>query len=197
MRRITLLTSFALLLVTGCEETSGITWGGNPVFPKNTTGAPGLKLGWDGVGKYAFVGAKTHRQLNRKTKNLDAVYGVLGGGGIDVTDNLRWEANGGWFQKGVFPPLNSAQRAPLDGEPIDAEGVSTQLTYHVGLPIETSVDLRLYRNDPRFPWRAFRKERYAESWSYLVSGEATVLNQNLRDPDVHTRQKRCATEGRR
>lgn len=161
-----------------------ITWGGNRVFPKNTTGAPGFKLGWEGEGAYAFAGLKTHRQLNEDTNDLDAVYGALGGFGVDLSESLVWEVNGGYFEKGVFPPQNAAQPGPLDGETITGQGASTQITFHRGLPIETSVDLRLYRNDPRFPWRAFKSQQYADAWSYLVSSEVSYITQGLRDPDV-------------
>lgn len=159
-----------------------ITWGGNSIFPNNTSGAPGFKLGWEGNRAYAFAGIKTHRQLNDLTDRIDAVYGYLGGFGYDITDNLRWEVNAGLFEKGVFPELG--QGTPLDGEPITAQGASTQITYAKGLPVETSVDLRLYRNDPRFPWRAFRKQHYADDWSWLVSSEVSYITQNLRDPDT-------------
>lgn len=158
-----------------------ITWGGNPTFPNNTRGVPGLKLGWDGDRAYAFVGAKSARLLNEKTNDLQSNFGLLAGAGYDLTDLLRWEVGGGFFQKGVFPPNSLTD--PIGGKDVQAEGVSTQLTYHVGMPIETSVDLRLYRNDPSFPWRAFREEKPAEDWAYMAAGEFTVLNQNLRDPD--------------
>lgn len=159
-----------------------ITWGGNKIFPKNTTGAPGFKLGYEGKRGYSFVGLKSHRQLNETTNRIDAVYGLLGGVGYDITDHIRWEVGGGFFEKGVFPALG--QGTPLDGEPITAQGVSTQVSYTQGLPVETSVDLRLYRNDPRFPWRGFRSQVYAEQWSFLISSELSLLTQNLRDPDV-------------
>lgn len=162
-----------------------ITWGGSAIFPKNTTGAPGLKIGWQGNRAYAFAGAKTHRQMNEATNRLDSVYGGLAGFGIDFTKAVRWEVNGGFFQKGVFPPTNLAQPGSIDGSPIVAQGVSTQLTYAKGLPVETSVDLRLYRNDPRFPWRAFRPIKRADKVAFLVSGEMTYLTQNLRDPEVY------------
>ena len=159
-----------------------ITWGGNKIFPGNSAGAPGLKAGWQGKKAYAFAGIKSHRQLNDLSNRIDAVYGFLGGFGYDFTPNLRWEVNGGLFQKGVFPELG--QGTPLDGEAITAQGISTQVTFTRGFPVETSVDLRLYRNDPRFPWRAFRRQTRSEDVSFLVSSEVTFLTQTLRDPDV-------------
>lgn len=157
-----------------------ITWGGNLIFPKNTTGAPGFKLGYQGETAYLNVAFKTHRQLNDMTNNLDAVYGLLAAGGIDLTEEIRWEANGGYFQKGVFPPMNPSQPGKVDGTNLYATGISTQISYHHGIPLTTSIDLRLYRNDPDFAFKAFRPEAYSADWSYLASASANYLVQNLR-----------------
>jgi hypothetical protein len=157
-----------------------LTWGGNPIFPKNTTGAPGLKLGWDGEQGYAWVAMKSHRQLNEMTNNLEAVYAVLAAAGWDLTPELRWEANGGYFQRGVFPAANNVQTSAVDGSSLYASGVSSQLTYHQGVPITTSIDLRLYRNDPDFAFKAFRPEVYSDGLSYKASVSGTFLVQNLR-----------------
>ncbi len=160
----------------------GITWGGREIFPKNTGPVPGVKFGYDGERGYVFGGVKTHRQLNDNTNNIEAVYAFLAGAGIDVTPLLRIEAGAGRFQKGALPPIGPGDT--LAGERIDANGVSGQVVLHKGLPIQTSVDLRLYRNDPDAPFQAFRKEEYGPGLSWLVSAEASYLNQNLRDPDT-------------
>jgi hypothetical protein len=156
-----------------------ITWGGNNIFPTNTTGAPGMKIGWDGEHAYAYAGLKTHRQENYNNQRMESVYAVLGGFGIDFTPYLRWEANGGIFQKGVFWPENTN----VDAKAITAEGASTRVTVYQGLPVQQSIDVRLYRNDPNFAWVAFPPEKYDSGWSWLVSAEATYLTQNLRDAD--------------
>jgi hypothetical protein len=100
-----------------------ITWGGNPTFPNNTRGVPGLKLGWDGDRAYAFVGAKSARLLNEKTNDLQSNFGLLAGAGYDLTDLLRWEVGGGFFQKGVFPPNSLTD--PIGGKDVQAEGISS------------------------------------------------------------------------
>lgn len=160
----------------------GITWGGREIFPKNTSPVPGVKFGWEGRKSYAFGGMKTVRQLNDNTNDIEANYAFLGGGGVDIGEMLRVEASGGFFQKGALPPIGPGD--PLAGERINASGGSAQVTLHKGLPIQTSIDLRLYRNDPDAPFTAFRKEDYGSGFSWLVSAEASVISQNLRDPDT-------------
>ncbi len=160
----------------------GITWGGREIFPKNTAPVPGIKFGWDGPRAYAFGGMKTVRALNDNTNNIEANYAFLGGAGWDASDILRIEGGAGYFQKGALPPIGPGD--PLAGERINAAGASAQVVLHKGLPIQTSVDLRLYRNDPDAPFNAFRKEEYGEGLSWLVSAEVSYLTQNLRDPDT-------------
>ena len=160
----------------------GITWGGREIFPKNTSPVPGMKFGFDGKKVYWFGGMKSVRQLNDNTNNIEANYAFLGGAGVDISEMLRVEAGAGHFQKGALPPIGPGD--PLAGERINATGGSAQVVLHKGLPIQTSVDLRLYRNDPDAPFTAFRKEEYAPGVSWLVSAEASYLTQNLRDPDT-------------
>lgn len=162
----------------------GITWGGREIFPKNASPVPGMKFGYDGKKFYAFGGMKTVRQLNDASNDIEANYAFLGGAGMDVSDMLRVEGAGGYFQKGALPPIGTGGADPLAGERINATGGSGQVTLHKGLPIQTSVDLRLYRNDPEVPFNAFRKEEYAPGLSWLVSAEVSYLMQNLRDPDT-------------
>lgn len=162
----------------------GITWGGREIFPKNTGPVPGIKFGYDGKKVYAFGGMKTHRQLNDNTNDIESNYAFLGGAGMDVSEILRVEAAGGYFQKGALPPTGTGGADPLAGERVNASGGSAQITLHKGLPIQTSVDLRLYRNDPETPFNAFRKEEYTQGLSWLVSAEVSYLMQNLRDPDT-------------
>ena len=162
----------------------GITWGGREIFPKNTGPVPGMKFGYDGKRWYAFGGMKSHRQLNDNTNDIEANYAFLGGAGIDIGDILRIEGAAGYFQKGALPPTGTGGADPLAGERINATGASAQITLHKGLPIQTSVDLRLYRNDPELPFTAFRKETYGQGFSWLVSSEVSYLTQNLRDPDT-------------
>jgi hypothetical protein len=104
-----------------------ITWGGNRTFPKNTAGAPGFKLGWEGeVGGrriYAFQGLKTHRQLNEVTNDLDTVYGVLGGFGIDLTSQGPAHRD----QRGLAP-VPQRPDVPMAG--LQAYGVQRRVVVH-------------------------------------------------------------------
>ena len=66
------------------------------------------------------------------------------------------EAGGGYFQKGIVPGLaNQGIKAP-----VNSAGGSAQVVYHVGVPVGTSVDFRLYRNDPDVYQRFFAPETY-------------------------------------
>ncbi|HVO29888.1 MAG TPA: hypothetical protein VMV18_04095 [bacterium] len=160
----------------------GITWGGREIFPKNSSPVPGMKFGYDGSTWYVYGGAKTHRQLNDNTNNIETEYAFLGGAGVDVNPMVRIEGAAGYFQKGALPPIGPSD--PLAGERINASGFTGQVTLHQGLPIIGSVDIRLYRNDPDFPFNAFAKENYGPGLSWLLSSEVSVLTQNLRDPDT-------------
>src|SRR5690606_17198841 len=99
-----------------------------------------------------------------------------------------WEVGGGLFERG--------NPARLDGQTATAGGVSTQLTWHEGMPIGTSIDFRLYKNDPEGYQRFFAPETYPGGCSYTLSAEATYLTQTLADPDrVATSVRQPATAG--
>ena len=79
---------------------------------------------------------------------------------------------------------------PLSGTveaPVNSAGVSAQAVYHVGVPVGTSIDFRLYRNDPEVYQRFFAPEQYPGGLSYTVSLEGSYLVQTLSDPDVFGR----------
>jgi hypothetical protein len=152
-----------------------ISWGGTPVFPRAENLAPGAKLQWTRGPIYAFAGMKTAQIRNEANQELETNYGWLGGFGWDITPILRWEAGGGYFQRGVIP------KQGISGEPTVAAGVSTQVALHVGEAIGTPVDFRLYRNDPDVYQRFFGPESYPGGISYTLSAEATYLVQTLQD----------------
>jgi hypothetical protein len=152
-----------------------ISWGGTPAFPRADNNAPGAKLQWTRGPFYAFAGIKTAQILNEANQERETNYGWLAGAGYDVLPTLRWEFGAGYFQRGVIP------KEGLSGEPTVAAGGSTQLTWHVGQPIGTSVDFRLYKNDPDVYQRFFQPEQYPGGDSYTVSAEATYLVQTLQD----------------
>jgi hypothetical protein len=168
-----------------------ISWGGSRIFTKNgdTSATPGMKLEYERPGVYAFLGAKTAlRQVDQDdgTKEQDTVYGVLAGAGIDVVDELRLEAGGGYFYRGTID--KQELRIP-DGQGRfkvarwDAFGGSTQLVYHVGIPIGVPVDFKVYTNDPLHKESFFRPETYNDDVSFLVQTEANVIGQTLQNPE--------------
>ncbi len=162
-----------------------ITWGGTGIFTNRAfnDGVPGVKLQLTRDNWYLFVGGKTALILNDLpfNKEKETQYGLLAGAGVDLLNNtLRIEANGGYFQKGLAPGLASQSIEA----PVNATGASVQVVYHRGEPVGTSVDLRLYKNDPDVYQRFFRPENYPGGVSFSVSVEGSTLVQSLEDPDV-------------
>jgi hypothetical protein len=159
-----------------------VTWGGTSAFTSRaaSNSAPGVKLQVTRDRWYAFVGAKTALILNDLIHEQETNYGFLAGAGVDILPTLRLEANGGYFQKGIIPDL----AASLIRAPVNAAGISAEAVYHVGVPVGTSVDLKLYKNDPNVYERFFSPEAYPGGLSYSVSVEGDYLRQTLEDPDV-------------
>jgi len=55
--------------------------------------------------------------------------------------------------------------------------------YHRGMPIGTSIDFALYRNDPDREMNFFKPEQYGPGLSFVVKHEGTFLWHTLSDPD--------------
>jgi hypothetical protein len=167
-----------------------ISWGGDSAFTfaqgaglsnsGRPSAAPGLKLQVTRDRWYAFVGMKTGLLMNNLINVQERVYGGLAGGGVDIVPNrLRFEANGGLFQRGLIPFLAQQNiRAP-----INAGGASAQLSLLSGSEILPSIDLRLYKNDPDILNRFFRPESYPGGLSYSITVEGSGLVQTLANPD--------------
>ena len=163
-----------------------ITWGGEDIFPGNSGQVPGLRvMGQWGVGSpwqgYAFVGAKTARLLNEDIHEMQTYYGMLGGFGNSITDLVMWEVNGGYFQRGAFPP--QGEDSEIGGKTVEAFGASTRLTFHQGLPIGRSVDLRLYKNDADLARQMAEPAVYDSGTAWSTSLEGTYVTQTLLDWD--------------
>jgi hypothetical protein len=162
-----------------------ISWGGSGVFTTRAAaeGVPGAKLQITRDRWYAYVGGKTALVLNDLILEKETLYGAMAGAGVDVLETLRLELGGGYFQKGIIPGLaNQGIRAP-----VNVAGISGQAVYHLGVPVGTSVDFRLYRNDPDMYQRFFAPEAYPGGLSLSVSMEGSYLVQTLEDPDVFGR----------
>jgi hypothetical protein len=166
-----------------------ISWGGsrelfkpNPDIPgstgKNPNAVPGAKLQYENGRGYAYVGVKSTLLLDPVINEQRGVLAFLGGAGVDVTPNLRLEANGGFFDRG------KNEAADVLGEPVYLWGASAQATLHSGMPVGSSIDYALYRNEPESIARLFAPETYPGGLSWLVSSEVTFLFQTLKDPAV-------------
>lgn len=175
-----------------------ISWGGtNPfinqsIFPRVQGGAPGGKIELTGDNYSFYIGMKTASiveaqqiKLSDLAGDIESVrigqtnYGVLAGGGVDATENLRIDMGGGYFQQGRFDLTG------LVGERVYTAGISARVLLHdKDTPAPQSIDFALYRNDPNKPMIIFKPETYKPgktTWS--VSLEGTNLWQNLKDYD--------------
>ena len=171
-----------------------LSWGGNPIFG-GTGLVPGIKLNLIKPNWYAYLGAKaTLRQINESdgTKEQDTVFGLLGGAGVDLAPTLTAEVNGGVFNRGTL----DVQQTNVASQALYGYGGSVQLAYHKGLPIGSSIDLLLYRNDPDMPTRFFLPETYDDQVSIVLKSEFTVMGQNLQNVAAPTTTKsQVATAG--
>jgi hypothetical protein len=159
-----------------------ISWGGSDIFTSRAAGdgVPGARIQITRDTWYAYAGMKTALLLNDFILEKVRVYGFMGGAGVDVTPWLRIEGGGGYFQKGIIPGLaNQGIVAP-----VNSAGGSAQIVFHKGVPVGTSIDFRLYRNDPEIYDRFFAPELYPGGLALTVSAEATYLTQTLENPDI-------------
>lgn len=154
-----------------------LSWGGSPEYRRTRTSVPGIKVQVDTGKAYAYAGAKSAVVLDTATGEEKAVLGFLGGAGVDVTDMVRAEVNGGYFDRGA----NDLQDVLT--EKVQLFGASAQVAIHHGMPVGSSIDYALYRNDPERVGRLFKQEEYPGGTSWLVKAEATLLGQTLKDPE--------------
>ncbi len=167
-----------------------ISWGGSRIF-KGSPAAPGARIDLKSESFYAFVGGKTGTAQQRQTDGTiesDTVWGLLAGAGVDVVDELRFEMGAGFFDRGDIEKeeLVIEEEGVVETAPWQGYGVSGQVTYHIGMPIGTPVDFRLYKNDPLQRQSFLVTEQYGDGLSLLVRSEASVLGQTLQDPERPT-----------
>lgn len=154
-----------------------LSWGGNPEYPRSRSSTPGMKLQYDWAGGYAFVGAKSALVVDPTDGELKSALAGLAGAGIDPTDMIRLEVNGGVFNRG-YNELQDVQ-----GEKVYLYGGSFQASVHKGMPIRSSVDYRLYKNNGERVSPLFAPEKYPGGLSWVAQTEFTVLAQTLKDSD--------------
>jgi hypothetical protein len=180
-----------------------ISWGGSAsyinqsIFPSLQGSAPGAKFQYDGEKFYAFGAFKTGTivqpeqvvnpggQNDVETVNVGQTnYGFLGGVGMDVTKNFRFDVSGGYFQQGKF------DLEDVRGLPVYTYGGAARIVVHDNMPVPQSVDFRLYRNDPNAPMTLFALPVYhPELTRWSVSVETDVLGQHLKNYDVEGETK--------
>lgn len=154
-----------------------LSWGGNPEYKRSKSSSPGMKVQYDGPNMYAFLGAKSSLVVDPKDGEQKAALGVLGGAGFDPTPMLRFEVNGGYFDRG-YNELQDVQ-----GEKVQLFGGSMQASIHKGMPLRSSVDYRLYKFNGESVSGLFAPEKYPGGIAWLAQSELTVLGQTLRDGD--------------
>lgn len=167
-----------------------ISWGGNDVFPRRTSPAPGMKLSVDYGGLSLWAGFKTTGivvplEVVTASRDIEVVrvdetqYGALGGLGYQAGDLFRFDVSGGWFQQGRF------DFPGVRGQQVYLFGASARAVLSQGITTTQSLDMRLYRNDPFVPFQAFTPETYSPGRTlWAVSVEGTALDQNLADINV-------------
>ncbi|MBS2013492.1 MAG: hypothetical protein JST00_11420 [Deltaproteobacteria bacterium] len=175
-----------------------LSWGGTAasinqsIFPRLQGAAPGLKIQYDHEKFYVFGGFKTATIIQPEQvlspggeNDVETVrvgetnYGFLGGAGVDATDNLRFDAGFGYFQQGKF------DLEDVRGKNVYTYGGSGRVVFHQDMPVPSSVDFLLYRNDPSKPMILFKPEKYdPNQFAYSISAELDWLQQHLKDFDV-------------
>jgi hypothetical protein len=154
-----------------------LSWGGDPEYSRARSSTPGVKLQFDTDGAYAFVGAKSAVVLDRRTAEDKSALAALAGAGIDPNPMVRLEINGGIFDRG-FNELED-----VNDQHVILYGASAQASVHKGMPLRSSVDYRLYKNNGENVSNLFLPESYPGGLSWLAQSEFTILGQTLKDPE--------------
>ncbi|MGE0400028.1 MAG: hypothetical protein AB7T06_25150 [Kofleriaceae bacterium] len=155
-----------------------LSWGGNPEYKRARSSTPGMKLQYDGEGVYAFVGAKSGVIVDPNDGEQKAALAGLAGGGVDLSPMLRFEVNGGIFDRG-YNELQDVQR-----EKVVLFGGSAQLTAYKGEPVRSSVDYKLYKFNNEQVSGLFAPAKYPGGLSWSAQAEFTMIGQTLKDPEA-------------
>jgi hypothetical protein len=157
-----------------------LSWGGSPEYRRVSArqATPGLKFQYDTKNMYGFVGAKTAVLLDRETSEEHAEYALLGGFGVDPTDMLRVEFNGGYFDRG------NNELIDVNDQKVQLYGASMQVALHKGMPVQSSVDYKLYKNNNERVSGLFNPVKYPGGISWLAMAELTMMGQTLKHPEM-------------
>lgn len=154
-----------------------LSWGGDPEYGRAVRSAvPGVKLQYDTAKSYVYVGGKSAVVLDRRTAEDKAALAFLAGGGYDVHPMVRVEANGGYFDRGYN------ELEDVNSQKVRLFGGSAQVAVHKGMPVQSSIDYRLYKNNGEQIARLFAPVVYPGGTSWLAMAEATAIGQTLKDP---------------
>jgi hypothetical protein len=154
-----------------------LSWGGDPEYARANSATPGAKLQYDTGMGYAFIGAKSAVILDERTAEDKSAMAVLAGAGIDPTPMVRLEVNGGYFDRGYNELVD------VDDQKDRLYGASAQVAVHDGMPVQSSVDYKLYRYNNERVTGLFDPVKYPGGVSWLAMSEFTVMGQTLKDPD--------------
>ena len=154
-----------------------LSWGGNPEYKRARSSTPGFKLQYDGNGFYGFVGAKSGVIVDPAVNEEKAALAGLAGVGIDPLPNMRFEINGGYFDRGY------SEAQDLKGEKVQLFGASAQLSIHSNMPPKSSVDYKLYKFNNEQVSQLFSPEKYPGGLSWLAQAELTAMGQTLKHPE--------------
>ncbi len=154
-----------------------LSWGGSPEYRRAKSATPGIKFQYDTRNMYAFVGAKSAVLLDRRTAEEQSALAVLAGAGIDPTEMVRVEVNGGYFDRGYNELVD------VNDQKVQLFGASAQVAIHKGMPVQSSVDYKLYKNNNERVSGLFNPVKYPGGVSWLAMAEATMIGQTLKDPE--------------
>ncbi|HEX4421883.1 MAG TPA: hypothetical protein VH165_28420 [Kofleriaceae bacterium] len=154
-----------------------LSWGGDPEYQRSNNSTPGAKLQYDTENTYVFVGGKSSVVVDPRDGEEKAALAGLVGAGWDPDPMVRLEFNGGYFDRG-YNELQDVQR-----EKVQLFGGSAQVSIHKDMPLRSSLDYRLYKNNGESISGLFAPEKYPGGLSWLAQSEFTVLGQTLKDPD--------------
>ncbi len=155
-----------------------LSWGGSPEYRRAKSAVPGLKFQYDSGNAYAFIGAKSAVLLDRRTAEEQAALGLVAGAGIDPTEMIRVEVNGGYFDRGYNELVD------VNDQKVQLFGASAQVALHKGMPVQSSVDYKLYKNNNERVSGLFNPVKYPGGVSWLAMAEGTVIGQTLKDPEM-------------
>jgi hypothetical protein len=154
-----------------------LSWGGDPEYGRADSATPGMKLQYDNNMGYAFVGAKSAVILDERTAEDKSAMAFLAGAGIDPTPLVRLEVNGGYFDRGYNELVD------VDDQKVRLFGGSAQIAIHDGMPVQSSIDYKLYKYNNERVSGLFDPVKYPGGISWLAMSEFTVMGQTLKDPE--------------